>query len=70
MDKQFLEIQKRRKHLFEWDVENDRGYAFDLDLELYHVDDFVNWKVNEPDIAPKFGIHHARVGTRYGAPII
>jgi hypothetical protein len=58
MDKQYLEIHRARKALFDYDTE-DWGCKFDR--ELWRCDEMVNWAVGEPDMTPAqeqmFGSH-------------
>jgi hypothetical protein len=52
LDKQYLEIRKARRELFQWDISDDVEVEIDIDLQLSRRDEMVNWDVNEPDLAP------------------
>jgi hypothetical protein len=41
LDAQYLQIREARKHLFDWDVLNQRGC--DIDLEKSRCDDKIDW---------------------------
>lgn len=47
MDKQYLEIRRARKALFDHDMGD---WGVELDLELWRCDEMVDWTVNEPKI--------------------
>lgn len=42
MDMQFIEIRTARKQIFAWDVSNDWGCGFDIDLAPNRCDDMIN----------------------------
>lgn len=52
MDKQYLEIRKARKELFDFDRADDEAYGCDIDLELWKCDEMIDWTVDEPKLEP------------------
>lgn len=50
LDKNYLEVRKARKALFDHDT-GDWGY--DIDLQLERCDEMTNWGINEPKVRPK-----------------
>ncbi|ESZ94280.1 hypothetical protein SBOR_5348 [Sclerotinia borealis F-4128] len=50
MDTQYLQIRKARKALFEADITPDA--SCNIDLELWRVDEMIDWSVNEPEMYP------------------
>jgi hypothetical protein len=52
LDKQYLEIRKARRELFQWDISDDVEVEIDIDLQLSRCDEMANWDVNEPDLTP------------------
>ncbi|KAE9373640.1 hypothetical protein N431DRAFT_465918 [Stipitochalara longipes BDJ] len=52
MDKQYLEIRKARKELFDYDPANDQNHGCDIDLELWRCDEMIDWTVDKPQLKP------------------
>ncbi|KAI9646031.1 hypothetical protein NHQ30_005469 [Ciborinia camelliae] len=52
MDAQYLEIQRARKELFQWDLKNPRSFT-DVKIHYLRCDEKVEWDKVEPDMSVK-----------------
>lgn len=55
MDTQYLQIRAARKALFEADIMPDP--SCEIDLELWRVDEMIDWTVEEPEMGPVYEAH-------------
>ena len=61
LDKNYLEIRKARRALFDHDTSY---WGCDIDLQLESCDGMINWDINKPNIGPKTKSEWAREENR------